>query len=180
MEKEKTSKGRLERSKVVESIKAMFESCQGGVLTDFRGLNVKQITELRRKCREQKIAYRVVKNTLTRLAVKGTAYEGLSELLVGPTGIAFSSEDAIAAARMAFEFARDNEALRVKGGFMEGSVLSGTQIDEVSKLGGRKDVLARLLSAFNGPPQKLLGVLNAVPQKFLGVLEARAKKLEEA
>ena len=177
---EKMSKGRAERSKAIEELRQMFEASAGGVLTDFRGLNVAQITALRRKFREQNVSYRVVKNTLTTIAVAGTSYEGLKEHLSGPTGIAFGTDDSVAAARVAVEFAKENDKLKIKGGFIEGEVLDGDGMVEMSKLGGRKDLMAMLLSAMNGPSQKFLGVINGVPQKFLGVLNAQADKLDAA
>ena len=179
MEK-KMSKGRAERAKVVEELKDLFESSQGGVLTDFRGLNVAQISDLRRKFREQNVSYHVVKNTLTSIAVTGTVYEGLKDQLTGPTGIGFGSDDPVAAARVAVEFAKDKDKLKIKGGFIEDEVLGESGLTEISKLGGRKDLMAMLLAAMNGPSQKFLGVLNGVPRDFLGVLKAQADKLESA
>ncbi len=81
---------------------------------------------------------------------------------------------------MAVEFAKDNDKLKIKGGFIEDEVLGESGLTEISKLGGRKDLMAMLLSAMNGPSQKFLGVLNGVPRDFLGVLKAQADKLENA
>jgi large subunit ribosomal protein L10 len=120
----------------------------------------------------------VVKNTLTRIAVEDTHYKDLVSLLTGPTGIAFTEGDPITPARVAVEFSKDHEALEVKGGFMEGQVLSEAEVREVSKLSGVKELKAQFLATLNGPAQKLLGVLNAAPQKFLGVLMAQAEKME--
>jgi large subunit ribosomal protein L10 len=176
---EQMKPGKLERSKKIEELKEQFKTREGGVLTDFRGLNVAEVTALRTKFREANVSYQVVKNTLTRLAVEGTAYQGIDAFLSGPTAIAFA-DDAFTAARVATEFAKENEKFKIKGGFMDNFVLSGAQVNEVSQLGGKSDLLARVLSVFNAPSQKFLGVINAVPQKFLGVLQARAEKLEEA
>jgi large subunit ribosomal protein L10 len=147
-------------------------------VTDYRGLNVEQISDLRRRFREHGIGYKVVKNTLTRIAVEGTHYKELTGLLTGPTGIAFTEGDPIAPAQVAVEFSKDHEALEVKGGFMEGQVMSEAQVREVSKLAGVKELKAQFLATLNGPAQKFLGVLNAAPQKFLGVLKAQAEKME--
>ncbi len=176
---EKMSRGRAERAEVIEALRKRFEASQGGVVADYRGLDVEAISELRAKFRENDTSFKVVKNTLTRLAVKGTGYESLDECLAGPTAVAFSDKDAIATARVAVEFAKEHEAFQVKGGFMEGGVLSAAEVDELSKLGGRDELLAQLLSVFNAPAQRLLGVLQGVPQKMLGVLQARADELDE-
>ncbi len=176
---EKMSRGRAERAEVIEALRKRFEASQGGVVTDYRGLDVEAITELRAKFRENDISFKVVKNTLTRLAVKDTGYERLDEYLAGPTAVAFSENDAIAAARVAVEFAKDHEEFVVKGGFMEGGVLSAAEVSELSKIGNRELLLAQLLSVFNAPAQRLLGVLQGAPQKLLGVLQARADELDE-
>jgi large subunit ribosomal protein L10 len=177
-EKKKVSASRQKRSDEIQALKTLFEGVQGGVVTDYRGLDVKQISDLRRRFRERGIGYKVVKNTLTRIAVEGTHYQDLTGLLTGPTGIAFTEGDPIAPARVAVEFSKDHEALEVKGGFMEGQVLSEAQVREVSKLAGVNELKAQFLATLNGPAQKLLGVLNAAPQKFLGVLMAQADKME--
>lgn len=178
MAEKKISAGRQKRSEEIQALKSLFEAVQGGVLTDYRGLNVEQISDLRRKFRERGVSYKVVKNTLTRIAVEGTSYQDLVNLLTGPTGIAFTEGDPIAPAQVAVEFSKDHEALEVKGGFMEGQVLSEAEVREVSKLSGVKELKAQFLATLNGPAQKLLGVLNAAPQKFLGVLKAQAGKME--
>jgi large subunit ribosomal protein L10 len=177
---EKVSKGRVERSAAIEELKGLFRGCEGGVIADFRGLTVERVSQLRARFREHNVAYRVVKNTLTRIAVKGTSLEGLARFLEGPTGVAFGVSDPIAAARVAVEFARENDKFQIKGGFLGDRVLSVAEVTEVSRLGGRSTVAAMLLGALNAPAQQLLGVLNAVPQKFLGVLQAQADKLEKA
>ena len=180
MEKKKVSAGRQKRSDEIQALKTLFEGVLGGVVTDYRGLNVEQISDLRRRFRERGVGYKVVKNTLTRIAVEGTQYNDLIDILTGPTGIAFTEGDPIAPAQVAVEFSKDHEALEVKGGFMEGQVLSEEQVREVSRLSGVKELKAQFLATLNGPAQKLLGVLNAAPQKFLGVLMAQAAKMENS
>lgn len=176
---EKVTKGRAERSAKIDELRAMFEAHKGGILADYRGLDMNAISELREKLREHDITFHVVKNTLTKLAVKGSSYETLDQYLKGPTGIAFSEDDAIMAAKIAVEFSKENKAFEVKGGFMEGGVLGPDEIAELSKLGGKDQLLAQVLSVFNAPCQRMLGVINGVPQKFLGVLQAREDQIEQ-
>ena len=178
MTTETISQSRQQRTDEIARLKAVFEKMEGGVLADYRGLKVKEITDLRRRFREKGVVFQVVKNTLTRLAVKGTDYQELDSILTGPTGIAFGETDPIAAARVAVDFAKDHDALEVKGGFMEGQVLSVQEVLEVSKISGKDELKAQFLSVLNGPSQRLLGVLNGVSQKFLGVLKAQEEKLE--
>ncbi len=176
---EKVTKGRAERSAKIDELRGMFEAHKGGVLADYRGLDMKAISELREKLREHNVTFHVVKNTRTRLAVKGSSYETLDQYLKGPTGIAFSEQDAILAAKVTMEFAKENSAFEVKEGFMEGGVLAPAEVAELSKLGGKDQLLAQMLSVFNAPAQRMLGVLNGVPQKFLGVLQAQEEKIGE-
>jgi large subunit ribosomal protein L10 len=171
------SASREQRSEKIEELKKLFQDAQGGVLTDFRGLSVGKITDLRRKFREKGVSYLVVKNTLTKIAVRGTVLEGLARFLEEPTGVAIASEDPIAPARVATEFAKDNEIFKIKGGFLEGSILSKEEVEGVSKLPNRQGLQSQILAVFNAPIQQLLGVFNAVPQKFLGVLKAQEEKL---
>jgi large subunit ribosomal protein L10 len=171
------STSREQRSEKIEELKKLFKDAQGGVLTDFRGLSVAKITDLRRRFREKGVSYLVIKNTLTKIAVRGTALEGLAPFLEEPTGVAIGNEDPIAPARVATEFAKDNEIFKIKGGFLEGSILSKEQVVGISKLPNRQGLQSQILSLFNTPIQQLLGVFNAVPQKFLGVLKAQEEKL---
>ena len=177
-EKKKMSASKQKRSAEIDAIRTLFEGVQGGVVTDYRGLNVEQISDLRRRFRERGVGYKVVKNTLTRIAVEGTQYKDLIKLLTGPIGIGFTDGDPIAPAQVAVEFSKDHESLEVKGGFMEGQVLTEAELREISKLSGVKELKAQFLAVLNGPAQKILGVLNAAPQKFLGVLMAQADKME--
>lgn len=174
------SKGRAERTQKIEDLKKLFSALQGGVLTDYRGLKVAQLTELRRRLRAQKVSYRVLKNTLVKKALKGTALEDLSPLLEGPTGFAIGAEDPIAPARISLEFAKDNEALKIKGGFITGKVLTAKDVTELSKLPGMQGLRAQFLFVLNAPAQQLLGVFNGAQREFLGVLDAQARKLEKS
>ncbi len=178
MENKRMSKTKQEREDTVTALKKEFAEVEGGVLTDYRGLKVKEITDLRRQFRQAGISYKVVKNTLTQRAIQDTDYQDLTSMLAGPTGVAFSADNAINAARIAVEFARDHKALSVKGGFMEGAVLSLDMVREIAKLTGKDQLKSEFLSVLNGPSQKLLGVLLGVPQKLLGVLKAREEQLE--
>jgi large subunit ribosomal protein L10 len=174
------SEGRRKRTEEIERLRQVFGRVEGGVLADFVGLKVKEVDELRRRFRQAGGEMRVLKNNLTRLAVENTPLKSLDQHLVGPTSVAFGHSDLVAVAKVAIEFAKEHEALKVKGGFLRNQVLDREQVVELSQLGGRQEILGRLLGAINAPAQQLLGVLNAVPQKFLGVLQAKAEQLEGA
>jgi large subunit ribosomal protein L10 len=114
---------------------------------------------------------------LTRIALQDTEYRDLVDLISGPIAVAYTDGDPIAPARVAVDFAKDHESLEVRGGFMEGTVLSESEIKEISRIPGIKELKAQFLSVLNGPSQRFLGVLNGLPQKFLGVLKAREEQM---
>ena len=118
------------KAQVAETVE-ILKAAQTGVLVDYRGLNVEEDTELRRKLREANVKYFVIKNTLLRLAAKEVGLDALDEALHGPTAIAVSSEDAVAPAKVIADFAKENDKLEIKTGFMDGAVIS---LDEVNKL----------------------------------------------
>ncbi|GKT34903.1 Ribosomal protein L10P like protein, partial [Aduncisulcus paluster] len=110
----------LDRKKaIVEEIKSKFEASQSAVVVDYRGLTVEQVTELRNKFREANVEYKVYKNNLVKIAIKDTAYEGLSADLTGPNAIAFGIEDAVAPAKIVKDFAATNDKLELKSGVVE-------------------------------------------------------------
>ncbi|CEH28400.1 50S ribosomal protein L10 [Aneurinibacillus migulanus] len=153
---------REEKVQIVNEIVEKLQNSKGTVVTDYRGLNVAQVTELRKKCREAGVEFKVYKNTMTRRA---TAEAGLSELdaaLTGPTAIAFSSEDEIAAAKVLSDFAKANEALEIKGGVMEGKVLSVDEVKAIASLPNREGLLSMLLSVLQAPIRNFALAVKAV------------------
>lgn len=173
------SKSKQQRTDKIARLKDMFEGATGGVLADFRGMTVGEMAELRQRLREKGASLKVVKNTLATLALEKTAYVELGRHFKGPTSVMYcNDEDPIAATRTMVEFAKDNDNLKLKAGFMEGHVLELGQVLEVAKLSGKQELRAQFLSVLNAPAQRLLGVFNAVSQQLVGVLKARAEKLE--
>jgi len=146
------------------------------VLTDYRGMTVQDMFALRRQCREAGVTYRVIKNTLAKLAIAGTDYEVLSDAFEGPVGIAYS-EDALAPAKVLANFIKECEHLTLRLGYLDGNVMSDTDITRLSKLPGKDELRAQLLSVFNATASKFVGVLSALPRDFLGVLTARKDAL---
>ncbi len=167
---------RATKERTVEEIKTFMLGSNAVVLTDYRGMTVEDMFALRRQCREAGVSYRVVKNTLARLAIAGTDYEVLSDAFEGPVGIAYS-EDPIAPAKVLANFIKECEHLTLRLGYMDGNLLSDTDITRLSKLPGKDELRAQLLSVFNATASKFVGVLAAVPRDFLGVLTARKDAL---
>ncbi|HBT20978.1 MAG TPA: 50S ribosomal protein L10 [Peptococcaceae bacterium] len=172
------SKIREEKEAVVSQIKEKLGAAQVAILTDYRGLTVAEMNELRKKCRENNVEFRVVKNTLTWLAAKSLGLEELQDYLKGPTAIAFGLEDPVIPAKIISEFSKDHDDLEIKGGILEGKVIPIEKIKELAELPPKDQLLAKLAGAMNSPMAMLLNVLNAPIRDFVYALEALRKKKE--
>jgi large subunit ribosomal protein L10 len=151
------------------------------ILTDYKGLDVESMTELRAKLREADIEYQVIKNTMLRLASDGTDVEAIRDSFKGPSAIAFSYEDPVAPAKILTDFAKDNDKLEIKIGVMSGKVLELDGIKALSSLPSREELLATVLSAMNAVPTSLVTALSDVPRRMVNVLQAiKDQKQEEA
>ncbi|WP_027964783.1 50S ribosomal protein L10 [Halalkalibacillus halophilus] len=149
----------------VEQIAESFQNSKTSVLVDYRGLNVEQVNELRKQLREAGVEYRVYKNTMTRRAIEKAGYEELNDLLVGPTAIAFCEDDAVAPAKVIGQFAKDNEALEIKGGVIEGSVATVDQIKELSELPSYEGLISMVLSVLQAPVRNFAYATKAVAEQ---------------
>jgi large subunit ribosomal protein L10 len=151
------------------------------VLADYRGLNVGQMTELRKKAREANVYVRVIRNTLARRAVAGTEFACLEETFTGPTLLALSLEDPGAAARVLKDFMKGNDALEVKALAIGGERLGPERLDAVASLPTRDQALAMLMGTMLAPVTKLAQTFNAVPSKLVRTIDAvRIQKAEQA
>lgn len=151
------------------------------VLTEYCGLKVETMTALRRALRDAKVGYRVVKNTLMRLAIQGTPLANLSDLLTGPIGVAYPLEDDPAApAKACLEFAKKQDKFGVRAGWADGEVLDAAGVKALSTLPGKNEVRAQFLALLTQVPQQFLATLQAAQRDFLGVLNARKADMEEA
>lgn len=154
-----------QKQKVVEEIAEKFKDSQSTVLVDYRGLDVAQITELRKQLRDNNVEYKVYKNTLARRAIQDTDLEELTDVLVGPTAIAFSKEDVVAPAKILHEFSKDHEDLEIKGGVIEGKVATLDDIQELSTLPDHTGLVSMLLSVLQAPIRNLAYVTKAVAEQ---------------
>ena len=149
----------------VEEIAEKFSNAKTAVLVDYRGLNVEEVTELRKQLRETGVEYKVYKNTMTRRATEKAGFEELHEVLVGPTAIAFSEEDAVAPAKVIGGFAKEHEALEIKGGIVEGNVATLEQIKELSELPSHDGLLSMLLSVLQAPVRNFAYATKAIAEQ---------------
>ncbi|NDI36979.1 50S ribosomal protein L10 [Chengkuizengella sediminis] len=154
-----------QKQQVVAEVKEKFESNACTVVTDYRGLNVTDVTELRKSLREAGVEFSVIKNTLARRATEGSEFESLNEHFVGPTAVAFSKEDVIAPAKILADFAKKNDNLKIKAGVLEGQVVSVDQINDLAALPSREGLLSMLLSVLQAPVRNFALAVKAVADK---------------
>lgn len=147
---------------IVEQLKERLQNAQAGVVADYRGLTVAQDTELRNKLREAGVNYTVVKNNLTRFAVKEIGLEELDPVLHGPTAIATSETDVIAPARVLVDFAKANEALEIKSGFIDGKVVSVDEIKMYAAIPSKEVLISKMLGSLQSPIGALARTLQAI------------------
>lgn len=155
-------------SEVTEKLKS--SSCT--IVTDYRGLNVAQVTQLRKSLREAGIEFTVLKNTLARRATASAELSELDEFLTGPTAIAFSKDDVVAPAKILTEFAKKNDKLNVKAGVVEGRVVGFDQIKALADLPSREGLLSMLLSVLQAPVRNFALAVKAVAEKQEGEAQA--------
>lgn len=139
------------KKQIVSEITEKLQASKATILVDYRGLDVAAVTELRKQLREAGVDFKVYKNTLVRRATAEVDMTELDEQLVGPTAIAFSNEDVVAPAKVLSEFAKENEALEIKTGVIEGRVVSLDEIKELAALPSREGLLSMLLSVLQAP-----------------------------
>ena len=170
--------------KVLENKKAMvkqlterLQNAQAGVLADYRGLTVEQDTELRRKLREANVEYTVLKNSIIRFAAKEVGLEDLDSVLEGPTAIATSNDDVISPAKVLCDFAKGNDLLEIKAGFVEGKVISIDEVKQYASIPSKEVLISKMMGSLQSPISKLIVTEEAVPG---GKAEETAAPAEEA
>jgi large subunit ribosomal protein L10 len=161
-----------EKQLVVSEVATKLRDSASTIVADYRGLNVAQVTELRKRLREAGIDFQVLKNSLVRRATAEAELTDLDSVLTGPTAVAFSKDDVVAAAKILSEFAKKNDALKVKGGIVEGRVIDVDQIKELANLPSREGLLSMLLSVLQAPIRNFALAVKAVSDKQEGGAQA--------
>jgi large subunit ribosomal protein L10 len=169
-----------QKSSTVEELEKQARESTGLIVTSFKGLKTVEFNEIRLKLRPLKSEYRVVKNSLTRIALKNAGMAALAESLQGPSAIVIERGDALAAIKVVFEFARTHENVKVNGGFLDGKILTGNELKTLASLPSREVLLATLLGTLQAPMVNLVSVLQAPVRDLVGVLGQIAKKTPEA
>lgn len=168
---------REQKKAEVEELKDYFANDEMIVVAHYSGLDVDQMSELRANLREMGGRFKVTKNSLARIAIKGTKFEPLSGYFTGPTGIA-SSKDPVAAAKAAYEFSKDNDNLVILAGSLSGEILDVEGIETLAKLPGLDEIRSKLVGLVQAPATKLAGLMQAPARELVGVTAAYGAKGE--
>ncbi len=169
-----------QKQAIVAEVNEAAGKAMSAVLADYRGLTVEQMTQLRSTARKSGVYIKVIRNTLARRAVQGTAYECLDPALVGPTLLAFSMEDPGAAARLLRDFVKTFEKLEVKALSIGGALLGADQLERMSKLPTRDEAISLLMAVMQAPIAKFVRTLNEVPGKLVRTVAAIRDQKEAA
>ena len=162
---------------IIDEIKDKFERAESAVVIDYMGITVAEADEMRKKLREAEVDYTVYKNTLVKRAIEGTKYEALGEILEGPSGFAFSYDDATAPARVLAKFAKTAPALEIKAGVVEGTYYDAEGMKTIASVPSRDELLSKLLGSLQSPITNLARVLNQIAEQG-GSADAAAETAE--
>lgn len=162
------------KTKAIGELKNSFDGGKDFIFTDYRGLTVEQITNLRKQLRAKEAQYKVVKNNFAIVAFQQLEASDVSSYLVGPTAVAISSKDSNETAKILFDFAKEAPALQVKGALVGGTIYDAAQTEAFSKLPGKLELISMLMSVINGPVRNLAAALNDVPSRVVRTVKAVA------
>ncbi len=169
---------RTQKELVIGEIKESFAGVTSVVLADYRGLDVPTVTEMRHEFAKAGCSYRVLKNTLVKIAIQGTELEPMSAYLAGPTALIWSTDSPSAPAKLAVKYAKEQEHFVIKGGFFEGSAIDLAGVTQLSTMPDKPELQSTLLMTFIAAPTDFVRQLAAGPQQFVYLLDARKRELE--
>jgi large subunit ribosomal protein L10 len=160
------------KAEKIEEIKSNIEKAQVAILTEYKGFSVEEITKLRRAIQENGGDYMVTKNTLAKIAVKGTPYEVMADSMKGPIAIAFGFQDQVGPAKAIAKFIKDTKKGSILGGAMDGKLLSVAEVEAISKLPSKEELIAKMLGSINSPASGIVGSINAVMSQLTRTMAA--------
>ncbi len=171
---------RTEKEQTISNLQKQIDRYRGAVLTNFRGLKVEQISQIRQRLRDEKVSFHVVKNTLMKRAAKGTDLEKISSYFQGPTAMAVSYGNPVSLIKIILDFVKTQPALEIKVGLIEGAVVAPGEMKSLASLPSREVLFAQILGGIEMPAAQIGGAVQSLFQQVLGVLKARADQLESS
>ncbi len=174
----------MEKSKkkqIVAELKDLFSKASSCIAVDYNGVNMETFTPIRKECAQNNVRMVVVKNSLAKIAVKDTEYEGILDMLTGMISLVFTmDDDQVAGARIVKSFGKKSDRITVKGGVIDGKILSEKDVKALADLPSKEELQSKLLGTMLAVPQNFVRLLNAVPQNFVQLLVAYKEKMEKA
>lgn len=171
------------KKEIVEQLKERLQDAKSIVVVDYKGINIEEVDNLRDRLRKENVDYFVAKNTYVKIALNELGVSELDDHMKGPSAVAVSKEDEVTPARIIAGFKKevmgDKEFPRFKAGYVDGQLFLADDVDALSKLPSKDELLAKVLASFNSPIQGFVGALNGIIRQFVGVVDAIAKKQAE-